>query len=101
MRQIKFERSGGLLGRPAILTLDLEGLPADQARRLADLLDESGFFQLPPKSPGRPSPDEYHYRISVDFEERSHTVEISDTTAPEKLRPLLEELSMRVRAKRV
>jgi hypothetical protein len=100
MRQIRFERSGGLLGRPAALTLDLESLPAKQARKLARLLDESDFFSLPPKTPGRPSPDEYHYKISVEIEERSHSVEISDTTAPERLRPLLEELAMLVRSKR-
>ena len=98
--RIIFERSGGMMGLKSGLTIDLNDLPPDQAETLRRLLDESNFFTLSGNSPARPIPDGFQYTITVETEVVRHTVHTSDTTMPEELRPLLEELSQRARSQR-
>ena len=98
--RIIFERSGGLMGLKSSLTIDLNELPSDQAGTLHRLLDEANFFELPEKPPTRPSPDGFQYTLTVETDKITHTIHTSDTTAPEELRPLLQELSQRARSQR-
>jgi len=97
--RITFERTGGLMGRKISLTLDLEELPREQSETLSRLLDEAHFFTLPEKQPPtRPVPDGFQYTITVEAETGKHTVRTADTSAPDELRPLLNELSQRARS---
>jgi len=98
--KITFERFGGLMGLKSGLTIDLNDLPSDQAETLRGLVDKSNFFTLSENPPTRPVPDGFQYVITVETEIVKHTVHTSDTTAPEDLRPLLQELSQRARSKR-
>ncbi len=98
--KIIFERSGGLMGLKSGLTIDLHDLPAAEAEALRRLLDESNFFTLPENPPTHPTPDGFKYTITVETEIVKHTVHTSDTTMPEELRPLLQELSQRARSQR-
>jgi hypothetical protein len=100
MTKIEFERTGGFMGRKVSLSISLDDLPPDQARVLSLLLDESDFFNLP-ENPIQPAvPDSFHYTIKVKKGLRRRTIHTSDTTAPEKLRPLLIDLSARAQAKK-
>ncbi len=99
MTKIEFERTGGFMGRKVSLTLNLDDLPADQAQTLKLLLDEADFFNLPASPEKPPAPDAFSYTITVTTDKRKHTVQTSDTTAPDKLRPLLTDLSARARAR--
>jgi hypothetical protein len=96
--RIIFERSGGLMGLKSGLTLDLNDLPSDQAETLRGLVDEANFFTLPENPPDRPRPDGFQYTIIVETALVKHTIHTSDATIPEELRPLLQELSQRLRA---
>ena len=96
--RITFERTGGLMGRMVSLNLDLNDLPADQSETLRRLLDEANFFTLSETPPTRPNPDGFQYTISVETSTIKHTIHTSDTTAPDELRPLLQELSQRTRS---
>jgi hypothetical protein len=98
MTQIAFERTGGLLGRKVHLSLDLDKLPADQSRELQQLIDGADFFSLPKNLMTQPLPDEFIYTITVEVANRRQTVRLSDTSAPEALRPLLANLSRRARS---
>jgi len=98
MTQIAFERTGGLLGRKVHLSLDLDKLPADQSEELQQLIDNADFFSLPKNLMTRPLPDEFIYTITVEEATRRQTVRLSDTSAPEALRPLLANLSRRARS---
>ena len=100
MTKIEFERSGGFMGRKVSLSINLEDLPPDQARTLSLLLDESDFFNLPENPAKTPVPDSFLYSITVTRDKQKHTVHTGDTIAPEKLRPLLTDLSARARAKK-
>lgn len=98
--RIIFERSGGIMGLKSSLTIDLDDLPLDQAGTLRRLLDEANFFTLSENPPTRPNPDGFQYTLTVETDTAKHTVRISDTSAPDELRPLLQELSQRARSQR-
>ena len=95
--RILFERTGGFMGRSISLTIELDDLPLDQAATLRRLVDEANFFTLTETPPTRPNPDGFQYTITVEAEKVKRTIHTSDTSAPEELRPLLQELSQRAR----
>jgi len=100
MTKIYFERTGGFMGRKVSATIDLDDLPDDQAEALGELLGKADFFELPPDLTRPAMPDAFTYNITVSSEERQHSVRVSDATAPDDLRPLLEELSRQARMQR-
>jgi len=100
MTKIFFERTGGFMGRKVNATIDLDDLPDEQAELLDDLLDDADFFELPADLTRPTMPDAFTYNITVSSEERQHSVRVSDATAPDDLRPLLEELSRQARMRR-
>jgi len=90
---INFKRTGGAMGRELSMDFDLNNMPADEARRLHNLLNESRFFEVPVVNDLLTSPDEYEYVITVVAGNSIHTVHVSDTSMPESLRPLVEDLT--------
>ncbi|MBN1451215.1 MAG: hypothetical protein JW963_09390 [Anaerolineales bacterium] len=100
MTKIFFERTGGFMGRKVSTAIDLDDLPDEQAELLDDLLDEADFFELPADLTRPAMPDAFTYNITVSSDERQHSVRVSDSTAPDDLRPLLEELSKQARMRR-
>jgi hypothetical protein len=98
--KIDFERSGGFMGRTVSLSLDLDELPADQAQALRLLIDNADFFNLPADSPDSPTPDAFSYTVTVTDGERQRTIHTDDISAPDSLRPLLDDLSARSRGRR-
>ena len=101
MKKIIFERTGGFMGRKVSLDLNLDELPASQSRTLLRLLDEADFFNLPQHLSSQSLRDGFIYTITVEEETVIRTVQLSDTSAPETARPLLENLSRRVRSTRL
>lgn len=100
MTKILFERTGGFMGRKVSVTIDLEDLPEERAEELDDLLDEANFFELPADLTRPAIPDAFTYNITVFSDDEQHSVRCSDATAPDDLRPLLEELSNQARMNR-
>lgn len=96
--RIYFERSGGLMGKPMTATVDTNKLPSGEADSWREMVLESRFFGLP-ETTARPSPapDQFQYKVVVEVEDVSHTVETTDGTAPESLRPLLRRLTVATR----
>jgi hypothetical protein len=100
MTKIFFERTGGFMGRKVSASFDFEDLPNDLAELLDELLDDADFFELPADLTQPTVPDAFTYNITVSSDEKQHSVRVSDTTAPDELRPLLEELSKQARMQR-
>jgi hypothetical protein len=100
MTRITFERTGGFMGRKISFRLNLDRLPADQSGSLHQLLDEADFFNLPENLISHPLPDEFTYTITVEMETERRTVRISDSSATDSLRPLLDDLSRLARSAR-
>jgi hypothetical protein len=92
--RVFFERTGGFAGLKLKGTLDAAALPGSQSLRLKKLLRQSRFFELPEslKSSG-PGADRFNYRITVETETGSHTVEAEEEAIPGELRPLLDYLT--------
>ena len=99
MKKIEFERSGGFMGRKVGLSLDLDNLPPNQAETINRLLDEADFFNLTEVPVKTPAPDSFTYTITVTTDTGKRTIHTTDTTAPDKLRALITDLSARARAR--
>lgn len=95
--KIYFERSGGFMGRNVATTVDTNQIPPEQALSLLNKVDNSDFFGLPESLSGglesAAGADQLCYKVTVEVAGVQHTVETSDTGAPEQLQPLLDELS--------
>jgi hypothetical protein len=100
MTRILFERTGGFMGRKVSLNIDFADLSDEQAALLDDLLARADFFELPSDLTQDVMPDAFSYNITVTSEERQHSVLVTDSTAPDDLRPLLDELSNQARMQR-
>ena len=81
------------MGREVAMDFDLGSMPASMSQRIQGLLTTSNFFDIPVVNDLRTSPDEYQYEISVVAGNSIHTIHVSDTSMPESLRPLVEELT--------
>lgn len=97
---IRFEQTGGIMGRKVSLDLDISDLPANEAEPLRQALDETNFFALPENMVTQLVPDELQYIITVETENVIHSVRASDTTATPALRALIQNLSKKARSRR-
>ena len=96
--RIKFERGGGFLPTATRLsyTIDSADLPPTAANELQALVAEAK--DAAPSSPAansRPRPDVFYYRVSIEDETGSHTIEASDNDMPTTFRPLIDWLIKR------
>ena len=77
---------------------ELDDLPEEQARTLLDLLDDVDFAELPENLMGKSAmPDEFTYTVTVEAGKWKHTVITGESSAPEKLRELLQMLNQLAR----
>jgi len=93
MTMINFKRTGGSTDSELTMDFDLNNMPASEAQRLHNLLTGSKFFEVPVVNDLRAGPDEYEYVITVVAGNSIHTVHVSDTSMPQSLRPLVEDLT--------
>ena len=98
MTTIHFERKGGALGREIVTDIDLNEVPSDEMQEIMNLIMATNFFDIPQNLIARAVPDEYEYTIGVDAGNSHHTIQTTDSSAPESLRPLLEKLTMLAKA---
>jgi hypothetical protein len=92
--RVIFERFGGFAGLRLHSSWDVDSLPEEEARRLKALLIQSRFFELPGDlvSP-RGQPDRFTYRLTVESDQGSRTMEAAESAMPLEMRPLLEWLN--------
>lgn len=93
MTMINFKRTGGLLGKEMTMDFNLADMPTYLSQRLQSLLLDSKFFEIPVVNDLDAGPDEYEYAITVVAGNSIHTVHVSDTSMPNALRPLVEQLA--------
>ena len=98
--RIRFEQTGGIMGRKISLDLDTSELPADEAETLRQVLDDTNFFALPENLVTQLVPDELQYLITVETDDVVHSVRASNTTATSALRALIQILSQQARSRR-
>ncbi len=99
--KIHFERSGGFMGVRMATMVDDNTLPNDEARDLRQMVESAGFFDLPAHlTSATPGADQFHYVLTVEAEDRMHTVTTTDAAAPPELQPLLRRLTLLARSQR-
>lgn len=93
MTTIHFQRTGGILGREVDADIDLNEIPEEESQELMRLITETNFFKIPQNMVAQAMHDEYEYTVTVEAGNTNHTIQTTDSAAPESLRPLLEKLS--------
>jgi len=81
------------MGREMAVDVNLNELPANMSQRLQNLITESNFFATPVLNEAFSRPDEFEYTVSIDAGNSMHTVRTTDSSMPESLRPLIEDLT--------
>lgn len=98
--KIEFERTGGFGGMWISATIDTESLPFDEAQTLRGMVVAADFFNLPAtirsQSPGA---DSFHYRVSIEAQSQSHTVEAGEGNVSDELRSLFRRLTVLARSR--
>ena len=93
MTMINFRRTGGSMGKEMTMDFDLTSMPGSVAQRLEGLLTQSNFFDVPEVNDLRAGPDEFLYDVTVVAGNAIHTIHVTDSSMPESVRPLVEELT--------
>ncbi|MFQ5916035.1 MAG: protealysin inhibitor emfourin [Nitrospinota bacterium] len=92
--RVQWERTGGFAGMRMAATIDSEALSQEEARRLRELVEAAGFFELPEEIAGpAEGADRFLYTLTVEMEGRRHTVRTSEAAAPPGLRSLIRWLT--------
>ena len=91
--QVQIERSGGFAGVRISRAIRSEELAPEEERELRQLVEAAGFFELPEViRSSTAKPDDFEYRVSVELDNRSHSIQVDDSAVPARLRPLLNLL---------
>jgi hypothetical protein len=91
--RVVIERSGGFAGMSRIQSFSTDDMPAEDAQKLRDLVDASAFSELPSViHSDKPVPDAFRYKISVDSERGTHTVEVDEGAVPPRLQSIIDWL---------
>jgi hypothetical protein len=98
MTQIQFERSGGFAGIRQSHSVSSDTLPPEEEQKMTGLIEAAHFFDLPPVLRStQPGADRFQYKISVQSEQRQHTVQVDEAAVPAELQPLLAWLKTAAR----
>jgi len=99
--RITFERSGGFAGLTSTVELDTESLPPDEAHNVQKMVEDANFFNLPASILARSQgADRFQYVVTVEVEDKQHTVRMEDGAIPDAQRPLVNYLTKMAKEKR-
>lgn len=99
--KLSFVRTGGFGGIRLALDLDTAELPAEEAARLLKLIEQVGG-QLRDAPRSRPAPDRFQYELTFEWkpgQRETHTW--CEPDVPASARPLIEQLTVMARSRRV
>jgi hypothetical protein len=90
--KVRFHSSGGIAGISRSATLDTDSLSPKDARQLSELVNKSEFFKKSSrgKKPRKGAADYMQYKITVESDKRSHTVESTDEDLSAELSDLID-----------
>jgi hypothetical protein len=99
--RISYRRTGGFAGMVMKFDLATESLPQEEANELQELVTSADFFSLPDVIPSNaPGADQFQYKLTIEYDEQQHTVEVGDASVPENLWPLLNKIRVLSRTNR-
>jgi len=80
------------------ITIEVNALPKPEAAELQSLVTQADFFRVRETLPERVIPDGFLYTLTIEDNQQARTLQLTDPTIPEKIRPLLDNLSHRGRS---
>ncbi len=94
-------RTGGFTGIPMRAEVDTHSLDPEDRESLEELVNSANFFDLPEQiqSHGRGA-DRFNYKITLNKDEQSHTIELSEANMPEDLQALVQQVTLLARSAR-
>ena len=94
--RVRFQTTGGVAYFPGLAaprTVDVDALDAKTREKLANLIRETDFFNLPAQTLARKgAADHCTYQITVEDGARRHAVSVCDPVTSAPLRELIETL---------
>ncbi len=91
--RVKVKREGGFTGVPLSGEFDSESLSQEEAQRLRELIDSADFFNLPATAAGSTrGADRFQYVVTIETEDKQHTVRTTDSAGSEALQELVDHL---------
>lgn len=89
--RLQVERSGGFRGIGPTSSISTDQLPAEEAKKLNELVEAAGFYDLPAeiRSTGTGA-DGFQYKVTVESERGSHTVQVDEDAVPPSLQLVLD-----------
>ena len=99
--KIEFSRYGGFTGVQLNVELDSQSLSLEEIAHIRDLVEKADFFNLPSSLKGSVfGRDQFQYKITVQEENRRHSVWVEEGAASEGLRLLLGYLTQRAKTRK-
>lgn len=103
--QVTFQSEGGVAHFPGLsrpMTMASDQMAAPQAAELRDLVEAARFFDRPAQvgQPARGAADYRQYTITVDMDDRRHTVRLIEPVEDPDLQRLLRFLQAHANAMR-
>jgi len=97
---IWFERTGGFAGMVTAVEIESKSLSDEEAEKIRQLIDQSRFFEvINPDSLSEGAPDQFHYKLKVEYEGKSRSLELKDSNMPDQFHPLIRYLIQKARSK--
>lgn len=96
---ISYKQTGGFAGMNRSLEMNSDTLNIKEQNELNQLIADADFFNLViEENDLERSRDQFHYEISIKQNDQKRSLKINDSNVPEKLRPLINYLSGKVRS---
>ena len=93
---ISFERTGGFAGIRVGCEINTDNLTSEAASEVAAFVDASKFFDLPEVSLSC-GPDQFQYKINIEKDGKSRTIQFGERGMPASLSPLIKWLTAAAR----
>ena len=91
---ILFERSGGFTGIPVSYFAESSKMSEEDSEKLWELIDTASLKEIKMLSnTSRSFPDQMSYHIKINLEEENYELSFSNKSIPEKVLPLIRELT--------
>ena len=88
--RIDIQRSGGFAGISQTNSISTDQMPVEETQKVAELVAAAGFFELPSViRSAEPGGDRFQYKITVENEHGTHTVQVDEAAVPPSLQPVL------------
>jgi len=89
--RVVLERSGGFAGISQAHSVSTDQMSAEEAQKLCDLVETAQFYELPSVIRSTETgADRFQYKITVESDHGTHTVQVDEAAVPPSLQPVLD-----------